>query len=269
LQLIQMTGQVSSHWGQVPPSAAVERVRVGEFEGEYVRGYFVIKPGASGAVWDPEAHVRRLCWREGGLLFELRLGGRVAPVEYLERDTLIALAESLVYRPVVAEERRRPDYLRSVADAETLAGFDVLEPTILPEGFVFEYATYDARTRMVRLSYSAPTGPGTAAVVLFQTPQDNVDAKEPLEGFPQDEIEMVQVGEACGYYAEGVGMVVFEGTQTPGTATPTAVWQPDDPQRTLTWTVDGLAIRLHFFTSQWYGGRLDKAAMIELAESLR
>lgn len=85
---------IASNWGEVPPSASVEEVRVGRWEGEYVRGMFVVTAGASTAVWEPDAAVRRLRWREDQLTLEIRLDGHVGIVEWLDKDTLIELAES-------------------------------------------------------------------------------------------------------------------------------------------------------------------------------
>ncbi len=96
LAIIQAQGDGSaSSWAEVPPSAAVEKVKVGGYDGEYVRGMFVVMGGDNSARWLDNAPVQRLRWREGDVLFEIRLDGHVVQVEYLDRDTLIALAESL------------------------------------------------------------------------------------------------------------------------------------------------------------------------------
>ncbi len=96
LSITQAKGEIDSViWEQVPSEAVVEKVKVGAFDGEYVQGMFVVKAGATSAVWEPSAPMRRLRWREGETMFELALMGHVHAVEWLERDTLIALAESM------------------------------------------------------------------------------------------------------------------------------------------------------------------------------
>jgi hypothetical protein len=96
LSLSQAKGALGSvQWEAVPPEAVVETVSVGGSLAEYVRGTFVVYAGAQEAVWNPEAPVQRLRWREGETQFEIRLDGAVEAVEHLDREALIALAESL------------------------------------------------------------------------------------------------------------------------------------------------------------------------------
>lgn len=89
---------VASSWNE-PPAESVERVTVGGNSGEYVRGYYVNRPGLSSTVWDPTAPVRQLRWREGDTLFEMQMMGHTGPAEWLEKDTMVELAASLVYTP--------------------------------------------------------------------------------------------------------------------------------------------------------------------------
>ena len=82
-----------SAWGDDPPDA-VEQVQVNGYLGEYVQGSFVSRDGQF-ATWEPDAARQRLRWREGDMLFEIELGGRTEPVEYLGKTALVALAESM------------------------------------------------------------------------------------------------------------------------------------------------------------------------------
>lgn len=268
LTISQTRGDMSaSSWGQVPPSAAIEEVKVGGHDGEYVRGTFAVEPGATSATWWADGPVRRLRWREGDVLFEIRLDGHVAVVEYLEKDTIIQLAESLAYTPTVAEGQLRADYLTSVKDAETLAGFDLLEPTILPEGFAFKYAEFDTASKRVRLVYEAGTGADMAGIVIFQTPLAVAPNTDFAEGLPPDAVETVQINGATARYTAGSYYADY--APTPGAPTPVPVWNPDDSSRSLSWRTDSLLINVYFFSSQWYGGRLEKADMIAIAESMK
>jgi hypothetical protein len=88
----------SNSWGEVPPNA-VEKVIVGGNEGEYVQGMFVAYSGAESAVWEPDAPVFRLRWKDSGRLFSLEKMGDTYPTEWLDKQALIALAESLVEQP--------------------------------------------------------------------------------------------------------------------------------------------------------------------------
>lgn len=84
-----------STWGAVPIDS-VEKVQINGFDGEYVRGMFVVKSQTgTEAVWDPDAPVQRLHWREGDMLLEIQMGGLIGDDEAIGKDWLISLAESL------------------------------------------------------------------------------------------------------------------------------------------------------------------------------
>jgi len=82
-------------WGAVPVES-VEKVRINGFDGEYVRGMFVVKSQTgTEAVWEPDAPIQRLRWREGDMIFEIQMGGLIGDDESIGKDWLISLAESL------------------------------------------------------------------------------------------------------------------------------------------------------------------------------
>lgn len=68
--------------------------------------------------------------------------GMVDPVTWMpSRLQLVWMAEGLTGMHTVTDETIDPDRLRSVEEAEALAGFDLVEPTRLPAGEVFTYGT--------------------------------------------------------------------------------------------------------------------------------
>ncbi len=82
-------------WGAVP-TASVEKVKIKDFDGEYVRGMFVVKSQTgTEAVWEPDAPVQRLRWLEGDMLLEIQMNGLPGDDEAIGKDWLISLAESL------------------------------------------------------------------------------------------------------------------------------------------------------------------------------
>jgi hypothetical protein len=84
-----------STWGAVPTDS-VEKVQINGFDGEYVRGMFVVRSQTgTEAVWEPDAPVLRLRWRESDMLLEIQLGGLVGDDKAIGKDWLISLAESL------------------------------------------------------------------------------------------------------------------------------------------------------------------------------
>ena len=84
----------SNAWSEVPPTA-IEKVVVGDKDGEYAQGMFVVLPGADSATWQADAPVFRLRWKDGDRWFSLEKMGDVYPTEWLDKQSMIALAESL------------------------------------------------------------------------------------------------------------------------------------------------------------------------------
>lgn len=87
-------GFLQSEWDQVPADAIVP-VKVDGVDAEYAQGTFVVMAGETSAMWNSSAPIFRLRWVRDGVWFELTKYGDVVPIEYLDMDGLIALAESL------------------------------------------------------------------------------------------------------------------------------------------------------------------------------
>ena len=87
-------GFVQSDWDKAPEEA-ITPVQINEWDGEFVQGAFVVRPGETLATWNPDVPILRLRWVKDGIWFELTKFGDVEPIEYLDRDGLIELAESL------------------------------------------------------------------------------------------------------------------------------------------------------------------------------
>jgi hypothetical protein len=86
-----------SEWDNVP-AGEIASVKIGELEGEFVQGTFVVYPGENFATWNPEAAILRLRWMQDDILFEITKYGNVEAIEYLDQAGLIELAESLVFQ---------------------------------------------------------------------------------------------------------------------------------------------------------------------------
>lgn len=87
-------GFLQSEWDQVPANAIIP-VKVGGADAEYAQGTFVVMAGETSAKWNSDAPIFRLRWFKDGIWFELTKYGDVQPIEYLDMDGLIELAESL------------------------------------------------------------------------------------------------------------------------------------------------------------------------------
>jgi len=92
------TGFIQSEWDK-SPGDSIHKVRIGELEGEYVQGAFVVFPGATSAEWNPEAPIQRLRWVRDGIWLEMTKFGNVEAIAYLDKAGMISLAESLVFTP--------------------------------------------------------------------------------------------------------------------------------------------------------------------------
>jgi hypothetical protein len=91
-------GFYQSEWDSVPAEAIIP-VKIGELDGEYTQGTFVVYAGETSATWNPEASILRLRWMDDGVWFELTKYGNVEAIEYLDQEGLIKLAESLTMQP--------------------------------------------------------------------------------------------------------------------------------------------------------------------------
>lgn len=90
-----ITSPWEASWGSVPPDS-IEKVQINGFDGEYVRGMFVVNSQTgTEAAWESDAPVQRLRWREGDVLFEIILNGLPGYDELIGKNWLITLAENL------------------------------------------------------------------------------------------------------------------------------------------------------------------------------
>ena len=87
-----------SDWDKVPADAIIP-VKVGDLDGEFVQGIFVVYPGKTSATWNPDAQILRLRWLKNEIWFEMSKYGNVEVIEYLDQASLIELAENLVFNP--------------------------------------------------------------------------------------------------------------------------------------------------------------------------
>jgi hypothetical protein len=235
----------------VPAGADLQPVTVHGLPGEYVQGYFVNYPGSTTTTWDSNAGIHRLRWQEDGIAFQIEVvGGRPG---FETKEDLVALAESLVYSPNIDVNLLRPDYLPSVADAELISGLDLLEPTILPEGFSFDYAAYDTNSRTVTLHYWNGD-PQMETIHISQSPLSADGLPDLAVHYPDGMVESIQINGLPGQFVRGI---FYEG-----------VWQINRP-RNIVWAAQGMQIFLSFDGNIDYGMQLDKGDLIAIAESMK
>jgi hypothetical protein len=88
-------GWQDTQWSAIPAAGAIESVTINDLPGEYVKGAFVVFAGDTQSTWNPNAPIQRLRWQDGGMYFEIEMAGDVEPAEWIDREALIGLAESL------------------------------------------------------------------------------------------------------------------------------------------------------------------------------
>ncbi len=244
LNISQGTGALPA-WNQTSPWAAVpadsvEVVKIGNYDGEYVKGSFSLPAGSENLVWDDSDRHTRLAWSDGTHWVLLELRPNLNLPNTMGRDQLIELAESLASAPSEQEEALDPDALYSISDAEALSGLDLKAPTILPIETDFSYARYDASNQQVRLFY----GPNDE-LVIYEWNGKSFELDE-LAKIENSNNRIVLVNGNKAYYA--------------------AVDGPDE-RLFLWWKDDELFYQMYYY--QYLGAQLNQEKMIAIAESMQ
>lgn len=91
-------GFYQSDWDSVPVDAVIP-VKIGDMDGEFAQGTFVVYPEQTVATWNPDAAIMRLRWVNNGVWFEMTKYGDTHTIEYLDSTELLKLAESLTIQP--------------------------------------------------------------------------------------------------------------------------------------------------------------------------
>lgn len=263
LYLSQGMGEFPSanKWGKTPADA-IKQVTVNGQYAELVSGIFVVYPNSTEAVWQPGGMLR-LHWREGDHWFSLEKMGDSYPIEWIDENEIVKLAESLVEeRPLDQVPPVDPEYLTSVEAAEELAGFDIPAPTLLPEGYELKRVAWADNT--VRLVYG-PRNSTDYALLVFMGSIANYQSGPCLE-CPPGAVEDVQIGPWQGWYMRGAFNMGAGSNVQP---TPTPVWEPDALHWGLAWNTDTLWVSMSYISSSGYGGEMNKETMVKIAESMK
>jgi hypothetical protein len=261
-------------------TAVVDAVKIGDFSGEYVKGAFGYQSGETEAHWDNNADTQTLRWVDAGVLYTLLTSG-----QHLNKDELISLAGNLTDKPANQPDTPTPgpdavepevydfrkDYPLTLAEAEKLAGYKVLQPSSLPEILSFLGAAYKPEEKMVRTSFmrSQDIGQTTDGLLLSEQPipesgayplssfivgtKTEVDKYAP--GIIVGTVERIQVGGVMTQYVEGN----WQGTDCCGWK-----WSPDPYLKRLRWQTKDMAFELSYV-----GLEITKEDILKIAESLK
>jgi hypothetical protein len=146
------------------------------------------------------------------------------------------------------------DVHQTVGEVEQLVGYQVLQPSWLPDVLSLVGASYQPDHHLVRIFYRDVE---TNGLVLKQEPFqgtgdcdlcDKIGASAP--------VETVQIGGASGEYVEGVWKLTDKGP----------VWESDPYQKTLRWQANHTAFELAYMGTP---DSVTKADLIAIAQSIK
>lgn len=146
------------------------------------------------------------------------------------------------------------DANQTVAEVEQQAGFDILEPTWLPDILSFKGASLDAERNIARLFYVYVE---TNGLVLHEEPiQITGDCNLCSVVGASAAIEKIMIGNSPGEYVQGVWKLTDSGP----------VWESDPFLQTLRWQANGMAFELLYMGPP---ESITKADLVAFAESLK
>ncbi|GAP16035.1 hypothetical protein LARV_03831 [Longilinea arvoryzae] len=251
LDLTQGWGNLFPEDASNVPADAIQPVLVGEFAGEYVRGTFAFDSATQSYAWFSDIPVFTLRWMDAERWYEIRLRGSGAQA-FSSADGLIQLALTLTGQPV-EESALRANDLKSAAEAEQISGFDLLEPALLPEGFVYSHATWDEAESQVEYYYAPPDQD-------FRYTSIAIRAK-PAELFWQDPIEL-------GVMIDPRDMLAAsEEVDINGQVGKYFSWS--DASHALVWQHGDLVYSMQVLVSTEYGGKITTEQVLEIARSMK
>ena len=195
LQLIQGQGdfpELDYHglgvpfWGAVP-EGAVQQVSVGTYPGEFVIGDYALDPTLSTVTWDPTINVMRLRWKENQKWYEL-YAYWYDSAKFGKGD-MMALSSKIV--PFSSDDQVLAGAAGSIEMVEKEAGFTILQPGYLPDGFRFSYAQFDPIAKRAMLFYSLidPVIDVQKYLAIYEMP-----AEEAIRQFPPDYDNPIEIG---------------------------------------------------------------------------
>jgi len=157
----------------------------------------------------------------------------------------------------VVEQKPTPEPLTfslTINEAETLAGFDVLEPVFLPAGYTLEGVAYDPQTQKIVMKYISQQSGG----VLFIYQQCGDFVHDPAV---QAYVTPVPIGDVEAEFIRGAW--VYE---TPDTTIPR--WDASADVYSLSWQKGGIVFSINFLGGETVPP-LSAAELLSIGESLQ
>lgn len=181
-------------------------------------------------------------------------------------QTLIAGTATAEYLTTIAPDQTvNPDYEATIGpdsvftadmilfQVERSAGYDILEPAHLPEGFELAGASFDWGTKIVSLIYHFD---GENSLTINQEPINKAEGCDLcMEIGPDTSVSAVQIGDLEGDYAKG-GWTEDNGNR---------YWTSNPDLQTLRWQSNEMAFDLQF---QGNPDQISQSDLVEIAKNL-
>jgi len=176
-----------------------------------------------------------------------------------QSDTLPVQPWQLTPQPTLAAGTNSPDPANileaklSVKEVEDQSGFEVKEPSWLPEHLSLVGATYVSQRSLVRIFYRLEESNGLVLKEEFYASLDTCALCNQVGASAS--IETVQVGDGIGEYVQGVWKLTENGP----------IWENDPYLQTLRWQTAGVAYELQYMGPPEV---LTKEDLVSIAKSL-
>jgi hypothetical protein len=185
----------------------------------------------------------------------------IQPVQ-LATDSVIIYGA--VWQPIVnndiVEEKPTPEPLTfslTVNEAETFAGFDVLEPVFLPAGYTLEGVAYNPQTQTVILRYaSSSVDPVGQGIINIYQQRGDFPKETDLPSYATP----VPVGDVLGEFTHGA-WIYESGATTPR-------WDGSADYYSLSWQKDGISFMVDFIGGEGIPN-IQLNGLRDIAESLK
>lgn len=139
----------------VAANTDVEAVQIGTNQGEYVKGGWSYSAKDNIQRWSTDTNLQTLRWQEGNILFTISVIGFGDKIT-LDKQSLVNLAASMnaTTEPAVAQPSQKPEIKHvSIPEAEKLAGFQIVQPSWLPDGYENLNAWYMHENKTICVDY--------------------------------------------------------------------------------------------------------------------
>lgn len=179
---------------------------------------------------------------------------------HAESDALPVQPWQLTPQSTLASDIASPDPANileaklSVNEVEEQIGFDVKEPTWLPDRLSLVGATFDPLRSLVRIFYRLEESNGLVLKEEFYSSYDTCALC--TEVGASASVETVQIGSATGEYVQGVWKLTEKGP----------IWENDPYLQTLRWQADGVAYELQYMGP---ADTLSRDDLVKIASNLQ